>query len=320
MKVIDIINKSRKPFPSLEIVPPQNGIVKEELWNTIEQFMPFHPKYINITCHRDIFEYTEEKDGSYTRHLVRNRINPVTVCAAIMQKFNVTLVPHIICGGFTEEENISQLYNLRFLGIENVMALRGDSILGEKRFVPEKGGFCHTNELVSAIRRFNEEQEADFCVGVGAYPEKHFEAANMETDIAMLKQKVDAGADYIITQLFYDNEKFYAFERQCRRAGISVPIIPGLKPISTLRQIALLPQSFYIDIPVELTKSIEDAARGQMLANGKLTQQARSTIYNIGTQWCIAQCKDLLKHGVPAIHFYTMGKPKNIVEILKECF
>ena len=189
------------------------------------------------------------------------------------------------------------------------MALRGDSIAGEKRFTPAPGGYSYAGELVEGIRNFEKKiGENAFSIGVGGYPEKHFEAANIETDIANLKKKVDAGADYIITQMFFDNSVFYGFRDRCRQAGISVPIIPGLKPLSTYRQTTLLPQSFSIDIPVELTEALKDAG------------DDKDAAYGIGTQWCISQCKDLLKHGVPAVHFYTMGKSRNITEILKECF
>jgi methylenetetrahydrofolate reductase (NADPH) len=320
MKVIDIINESKRPYPSLEIVPPLNGMRKEELWKIVEQFMPFDPKYINVTCHRDEYEYCELPDGTYTRRLIRNRISPVAVCGSIMAHFPVTMVPHVICGGQREEEIESLLHDLRFMGVENIMALRGDSITGEKRFVPTPGGYSYASQLVEAVKDFNRRFNADFCVGVGAYPEKHFEAANLETDIAMLKKKVDAGADYIITQMFFDNQSFYSFRDRCRKAGITVPIIPGLKPLSTLRQVALLPESFSIDIPVQLTATIQDAAKGHTSANGSLDDDARETIYRIGIDWCINQCKDLLDHDVPAVHFYTMGRPRNIVEVLKACF
>ena len=243
MKISEILKNSKKAFPSIEIVPPLNGMDKEELLNTVKTFMEFSPKYINVTCHRDEFSFRKEDNGTYTKHLVRNRISEVAVCAAIMSKYEIDVVPHIICGGASAEELESDLYNYKFLGISNVMALRGDSISGEKRFTPHPHGYKHANELVSAIRKFDEETAGEsFCIGVGGYPEKHFEAANIETDIENLKRKVDAGADYVITQMFFDNEVFYRFERQCREAGINVPIIPGLKPLSTAKQVELLPQ------------------------------------------------------------------------------
>lgn len=308
MKITEILNESKKPFPSIEIVPPLNGMSKDELLGTIRSFMEFAPKYINVTCHRDEYAFRKEANGTYSRHLVRNRISEVAVCAAIISEFDVNVVPHVICGGASAEELESDLYNYRFLGISNIMALRGDSITGEKRFVPHPEGYAHANELVEAIRRFDEQTGESFCIGVGGYPEKHFECANIETDIENLKRKVDAGADYIITQMFFDNKVFYRFVGLCRKAGINVPIIPGLKPISTARQVALLPQSFSLDIPKELTEAIAQAG------------DDKEEVYRIGTQWCAAQCKDLLAHGVPAVHFYTMGKPRNITEIMRECF
>jgi methylenetetrahydrofolate reductase (NADPH) len=319
MKVSEILASSAKAFPSLEIVPPLRGITKDELLESIAPFMEFSPKYINVTSHRDEFEFREEADGSFSRHLIRNRISETTVCAAIMSRYDIDVVPHLICGGNTAEEIESRLDNLAFLGINNILALRGDSMAGEKRFTPTPGGYRYASELVEGIRSYQgsssyrrsrglDTEERFFCIGVGAYPEKHFEAPNLETDIANLKKKVDAGADYVITQMFFDNKVFYDFERRCREAGITVPIIPGLKPLSTARQVALLPESFSIDIPLDLTEEIRKAG------------DDKAAIYEIGTQWCAEQCKDLIAHGVPAVHFYTMGKTDNIVKILKQCF
>lgn len=318
MKVTDILAGSTKAFPSLEIVPPLRGMTKDELLESIAPFMEFSPKYINVTSHRDEYEYREESDGSFSRHLVRNRISETTVCAAIMDKYDMTVIPHIICAGTTKEEIESKLDNLAFLGINNIVALRGDSMSSEKRFTPTPGGYSYANELVEGIRRYQgsssyrrsrglETDDRFFCIGVGAYPEKHFEAPNIETDIMNLKRKVDAGADYIITQMFFDNKVYYDFVDKCRNAGITVPVIPGLKPISTLRQISMLPESFSLDIPVELTEEIKKA-------------NTKEAVYRIGCEWCAMQCKDLIANGVPAVHFYTMGKSENIVSILKECF
>ena len=319
MKVSEILASSTKAFPSIEIVPPMRGITKTELLESIAPFMEFSPKYINVTSHRDEFEYREEADGSFTKHLIRNRISETTVCAAIMSKYDVEVVPHIICGGSTAEEIESKLDNLAFMGINNLVALRGDSMSGEKRFTPTPGGYRYASELVEGIRSYQgsntyrrerglETNDRYFCIGVGAYPEKHFEAPNLETDIANLKRKVDAGADYVITQMFFDNQVYYDFVEKCRAAGIEVPIIPGLKPISTTRQVSVLPEAFSLDIPLELTQEIAKAG------------DDKAAVYQIGTEWCAAQCKDLIAHGVPAVHFYTMGKSENIVNILKQCF
>ena len=319
MKVSEILASSSKAFPSLEIVPPLRGITKDELLESIAPFMEFCPKYINVTSHRDEFEFREEADGTFSRHLIRNRISETTVCAAIMSRYDVDVVPHLICGGNTAEEIESRLDNLAFLGINNILALRGDSMTGEKRFTPTPGGYRYASELVEGIRNYQgsssyrrsrglDTEERFFCIGVGAYPEKHFEAPNLETDIANLKKKVDAGADYIITQMFFDNQVYYDFVSKCRDAGITVPIIPGLKPLSTARQVNTLPEAFSLDIPVELTEEMRKAGEDKAAA------------YEIGTEWCTMQCKDLIAHGVPAVHFYTMGKSENIVSILRECF
>lgn len=331
MKVSEILASSKKAFPSIEIVPPLRGITKKELLESIAPFMEFKPEYINVTSHRDEYEFHPEADGSFSRHLVRNRISETTVCSAIMSHYDIETVPHIICAGATKEEIESKLDNLEFLGISNILALRGDSMSGEKRFTPTPGGYRYGSELVEEIRNYQgsagyrrrrkmentegtpssvsvHDDSRYFCIGVGGYPEKHFEAANMEIDIENLKKKVDAGADYIITQMFFDNQVYYDFVARCRAAGITVPIIPGLKPLSTARQISLLPESFSLDIPVELTREIEAA------------KDNKEAVYAIGTEWCIMQCRDLLKNNVPAVHFYTMGKSKNITDILKKCF
>ena len=319
MKISEILAGSKKAFPSLEIVPPLRGLTKDELLESIEPFMEFSPRYINVTSHRDEFEFRQEADGSFTRHLIRNRISETTVCTAIMSRYDVEVVPHLICGGSTAEEIESKLDNLAFLGINNIVALRGDCISGEKRFSPTPGGYRYASELVEGIRNYQGSStyrrsrglEADdrfFCIGVGAYPEKHFEAPNIETDIANLKRKVDAGADYIITQMFFDNKVYYDFVEKCREAGITVPIIPGLKPLSTFKQLSVIPEAFSLDIPVELTREMTKA------------KDSKEALYRIGTEWCTMQCKDLIAHGVPAVHFYTMGKSQNITEILKSCF
>ena len=304
MKISELLAREHKPFPSLEIVPPLKGLTKQELLDTIRPLMEFSPPYINVTCHRDEYEYREEADGSFSRHLVKNRVSEVAVCGAIMSAFDVETVPHVICGGATAEAIESRLHDLRFMGISNVMALRGDSVAGEKRFTPERGGYRYASELVEVMRGFGN----FFSIGVGGYPEKHFEAPNPETDIANLKKKVDAGADYVVTQMFFDNRVYYDFVARCRAAGITVPIVPGLKPLSTPRQINLLPEAFSLDIPVELTEAMRRAG------------DDREAAYRTGTEWCIMQCRDLLAHGVPAVHFYTMGRTRNIIDILTTCF
>ena len=308
MKINEMLRSGTAPFPSLEIVPPLSGIGKEQLLESIAPLMEFAPRYINVTTHRDEVRFDPQPDGRFIRRIVRNRVSAVAVCAAIQSRYHVEVVPHLICAGTPAHETEALLQDFKFMGIENVMALRGDSLTGEKRFVPDPAGYAHANELVAAIRAFEQENGGNWCIGVGAYPEKHFEAANIETDVENLKRKVDAGADVIITQMFFDNGVFYRFVDRCRAAGITVPILPGLKPVSTARQIELLPESFSIDIPRELTEAVRKAG------------DDKEAVYRIGTDWCIAQCRDLLAHGIPAVHFYTMGKARNIVEILRACF
>ena len=308
MKIKDIIAAQKKPFASLEIVPPLKGVTQHELLESIRPFMEFKPPFINVTSHRDEVEFRQEPDGTFTRHTVRRRLSETAVCASIQAAFDVEVVPHLICGGATAERIEDMLSDFRFLGIENVLALRGDSLLGEKRFTPEPGGYRFANELVAAVRRFGASSGSEFCIGVGGYPEKHFEAPNMETDIANLKRKVEAGADFIITQMFFYNSHFYEFRDRCRFAGIDGPVIPGLKPLSSARQLESIPDLFSLDIPQALVRELQTHS------------DDKSACYQIGLEWCSAQVADLLKNGVPAVHFYTMGRPDNTVEIIRRHF
>ena len=308
MKISEILSTSVRPFPSLEIVPPLKGMTKEELLDSIRPFMEFNPPFMNITSHRDEVEYIPRPDGGFDRRRIRRRISETAVCAAIQSEFDIEVVPHVICGGASAEQIEFLLEDFKFLGVDNILALRGDSLLGEKRFTPVPGGYTHASELVKAVSEFERSSGKRFCVGVGGYPEKHFEAPNIEQDIAHLKEKVDAGADYIVTQMFFDNGVYYRFVELCRQAGITIPIIPGLKPLSTARQVSLLPESFSIDIPEPLASEIQTHA------------EDRQACYEIGREWCLQQCRDLIAHGVKAIHFYTMGRPDNVLDILRECF
>ena len=303
MRITDLLDSSH-PFPSLEIVPPLSGLTKDQLLESIAPLMEFKPRYINVTTHRDEFEYVPRADGSFLRRVVRSRVSPVAVCAAIQGGYDVDVVPHVIWAGNTASEIEWLVNDFRFLGVDNLMALRGDSLAGEKRFTAVPGGYDHANELVAAIR----EMDGAFCIGVGGYPEKHFEAANLDTDVENLKRKVDAGADYIITQMFFDNGVFYRFVDRCRAAGIEVPVIPGLKPLTSARQVGMLPESFSIDIPVELTDAVRDAG------------DDAEAVRQLGVEWCTEQCRDLLRHGVPAVHFYTMGKSSNVAQVLRGSF
>ena len=305
MRITDFLD-ARHPFPSLEIVPPLGGISKEQLLESIAPLMEFKPPYINVTTHRDEIQFVPQEDGRFLRRVVRSRVSPVAVCGSIQSRYDVEVVPHIICAGNTAAEIGWLVQDFHFLGIDNLMALRGDSLSGEKRFSPVPGGFAHADELVRAIRGM--EGGDRFCIGVGGYPEKHFEAANPETDLAFLKRKVDAGADCIFTQMFFDNSVFYRFRDRCRAAGITVPVIPGIKPVTTARQAELLPKTFSIDLPVDLTDAVRDAAADP------------AAVRRIGIEWCTDQCRDLLRHGVPAIHFYTMGKSSGAAEVLRNVF
>jgi len=318
MKVIDILQENRRPFASFELVPPLKGSDASRLYQSLDPLMEFQPPFINITCHRDEVEYVPNSDGTYSRMTLAKRPGTVAIVAAIMRRYpELEIVPHVICGGSSCSRVESELLDLHFLGIQNIMALRGDALPGQKRFVPEPDGFSHSSELVEMICNLNRGEYLDptvksglatnFCIGVAAYPEKHFEAANLDTDIQHLRSKVEAGADYIVTQMFFDNQKFFRFIDECRKAGITVPIIPGLKPISSRGQIDLLPRSFHIDIPQQLvglmekTKTAEDA-------------------YKLGIDWAIRQSRELLEHGVPAIHYYTMAKPDNVCQIVRAVF
>ena len=318
MKVIDILNGSQRPFASFELVPPLKGSDASRLYQSLDPLMEFQPPFVNITCHRDEVEFVPNGDGNYTRMTLAKRPSTVAIVAAIMRRYpELEIVPHVICGGSSCSRVESELLDLHFLGINNIVALRGDALPGQKHFQPESDGFAHSSQLVGMINNLNNGQYLDptvkqghstnFCIGVAAYPEKHYEAANMETDIQHLKQKVEAGADYIITQMFFDNEKFYRFVDLCRKAGITVPIVPGLKPISTKKQIDMLPRSFHIDIPQELVSLMDKA---------KTAEDA----YQLGIDWAISQSRDLLQHGFRAIHYYTMAKPDNVCQIVRAVF
>ena len=318
MKVIDILNSSQKPFASFELVPPLKGSDVSRLYDSIDPLMQFQPPFINITCHRDEVEYVPNGDGSYRKMTLAKRPSTIAIVAAIMRRYpQLEIVPHVICGGASQSRVESELLDLHFLGIQNVVALRGDAIPGQRFFIPETDGFSHSSELVAMIRHLNGGQyldptvknglSTDFCVGVAAYPEKHFEAANLDVDIQHLKQKVEAGADYIVTQMFFDNQQYFRFVDRLREAGITVPVIPGLKPISSQRQIDLLPRSFHIDIPQALVNEINKA-------------KTADAVYQVGIEWAIAQSRDLLTHGAPAIHYYTMAKPDNVCQIVEKVF
>lgn len=314
MKVIEHISQADKPLISFEILPPVKGKTIENIYNILDPLMEFKPAFINVTYHRAEQMFKKRADGSFDRIEIRKRPGTVGICAAIMNKYQVDAVPHLICGGFSKEETENALIDLHFLGINNVLALRGDAPANEKCFIPHPTGHRYSKELVEQIIALNkgmylEEDiidggKTDFCIGVAGYPEKHFESPNPITDIHYLKEKIDAGASYIATQMFFDNAKYYAFVEKCRAAGINVPIVAGLKPITSKNQLSLLPSIFHIDIPDELTKAM-------------LQCKTDKDAEQVGTEWLIAQCKDLIKNKVPVLHFYTLGKPKVIQNVVK---
>lgn len=317
MKVIDIINKSDKTVFSIELLPPLKGNDTKRMYRTIESLTDFDPKYINITTHRDELEFKEMPDGSIIKRTVRKRPGTVAIAAAIQHKYGIPVVPHILCGGFTKSETEHVLIDLNFLGIDNVLALRGDGVKNQHIFKPNQNGHAHANELVIQIKdlqkgKYLEEDlknntPLDFCIGIAGYPEKHFESPNIEQDLIYLKQKVDAGADYVVTQMFFDNQVYYDFVDKCREIGITVPIIPGIKPINLKNQLTVLPKIFSIDLPQELASE---------LAKCKNNEEAR----RVGTEWAIYQSKDLVANCAPSLHIYTYGVSDNVSEIVKAAF
>jgi len=314
MKVIDIIQQSEKTVFSFELLPPLKGQKPDKLYRTIDELIEFNPQYINITTHRDEVEFRELPGGLMQRRTVRKRPGTVAIAAAIQNAYNIPVVPHIVCGGFTKEETENILLDLNFLGIKNVLALRGDGLKSESFFNPERDGHSHAKELVEQIVNLKQGKyldpeikntaELDFCIGVAGYPEKHFEASNIDIDLLNLKEKVDAGADYIVTQMFFDNQKYYDFVTRCRAIGITIPIIPGIKPLAMMNQITVLPKLFSIDIPETFAREIRKC---------KTNDEARA----VGTEWAIEQSRDLIAHKVPCLHIYTYGISDNTRQIAK---
>ena len=317
MKVIEIINSAKGTVFSFELLPPLKGNDTVKMYQTIESLIEFDPKYINITTHRDEIEFKEMADGTIIKRTVRKRPGTVAIAAAIQHKFGIPVVPHILCGGFTKSETEHVLIDLNFLGIKNVLALRGDGTKNQHVFQPDKNGHANANELVEQMKdlgrgKYLEDdlknnQPLDFCIGVAGYPEKHFEAPNKAQDLLYLKQKVDAGADYIVTQMFFDNQVYYDFVKKCREIGITVPIIPGIKPINLINQLTVLPKIFSIDIPMELATE---------LSKCKTNHDAGK----VGTEWAIYQSKDLIANNAPSLHIYTYGVSDNVKEIVKAVF
>ncbi|MHA8108042.1 methylenetetrahydrofolate reductase [NAD(P)H] [Aquirufa sp. A-Brett2-W8] len=304
-----------KTLFSIEIIPPMKGQHLGELMSHIEPLMEFKPPFIEVTYHRE--EYVDKVvDGISKRIPIRKRPGTLGICASIIQRFQIEAVPHVICGGFTQEETEDFLIDLHYLGIENVLLLRGDQEKGESHFTPKPGGHAYANELVAQAAAMNqgillhEETESlptNFCIGVAGYPEKHIDAVSFDQDLRYLKQKVDAGADYIVTQMFFDNSKYFDFVKKCREMGIKVPIIPGLKPLATERQLEILPEIFHLEIPNEFVSEARKCANN-------------AAIKQLGIEWAVQQGKELIQAGVPALHFYTMSKSDSVRAIAEKLF
>ncbi|WP_370407882.1 methylenetetrahydrofolate reductase [NAD(P)H] [Tenacibaculum dicentrarchi] len=318
MKVTEHIKKSKgKTLFSFEIIPPKKGNNIQDLYNNIEPLMEFNPPFIDVTTSREEHLYIDKGNGLLDRKITRMRPGTVGICAAIKHKYDVDTVPHVLCGGFTKEETEYLLVDCHYLGIENVMALRGDAMSHQRYFEANKDGHQYATELVGQIQNLNNgkylhdvieaNHKADFCIGVAGYPEKHLEAPSLQTDLKRLKEKVEAGADYVVTQMFFDNQKYFEFVKHARKMGITVPIIPGIKPIAIKRHLQLLPQVFKIDLPQNLITEIELCKNNQQ-------------IRELGIAWAIAQSQELLKASVPVLHYYSMGKSDNIKAIAKALF
>ena len=317
MKVTEHIRKAAgTTLFSLEIIPPKKGRNIQELYDHIDPLMEFKPPFIDVTTSREEYVYME-KDGLLDRKITRMRPGTLGICAAIKHKYNVDTVPHVLCGGFTKEETEYLLVDCHYLGIDNVMALRGDAMKHQSYFEATEGGHEYAKGLVAQMRDLNRgkylhdvietDDRCDFCIGVAGYPEKHLEAPSLQTDLKRLKEKVDAGADYVVTQMFFDNQKFFDFVKAAKVIGIDVPIIPGIKPIAIQKHLQLLPQVFKIDLPQDLIKAVEDCK------NNKEVRQ-------VGIDWCVQQSKELISSGVPVLHYYSMGKSSNVKEIARLVF
>jgi len=313
MKVTEHIKNATKTLFSFEILPPLKGTSIQSIYNSLDPLMEFNPSFVDVTYHREEFVYKKRPDGLLERRAVRKRPGTVGICAAIMNKYQVDTVPHIICGGFSKEETENALIDLDFLGIDNVLVLRGDPIKSETYFSAEQDGHKYASELLGQVNEMNngiyldEELKSsaptNFCIGVAGYPEKHFEAPNMRSDIHFLKKKVEAGAEYIVTQMFFDNQQYFDFVNLCRENDITIPIIPGLKPLSTQKQLTLLPQRFHLNVPNPLVDEV-------------LKCKTNEAVRQVGAEWAIQQTKELIEFGAPCIHFYTMGKSDNVQQIV----
>jgi methylenetetrahydrofolate reductase (NADPH) len=315
MKVRDHINQAKDVLISFEILPPLKGKTINSIYDHLDPLMEFKPSFINVTYHRSEQVFKKKADGTFDKVEVRKRPGTVGICAAIMNRYRVDAAPHLICGGFSKQETESALIDLAFLGIDNVLVLRGDAAKNETFFEPEPNGHRYAIDLLKQVADLNngiyleedirDGSKTNFCIGVAGYPEKHFEAPNLQTDLNYLKAKIDLGADYVTTQMFFDNKKYFAFVKACKDAGIEVPIIPGLKPITSKKQLTVLPRTFHVDIPTELSNEI-------------LKCKTDADVEIVGAEWLLQQSRELKKAGVPVLHYYTLGKPHVIVNTVKK--
>ena len=318
MKVTDYLkNAGNNTLISFEVLPPLKGSGMQDIFNLLDPLMEFKPPFIDVTYHREEYIYKKQDSGYYEKTAIRKRPGTVGICAAIMHRYDVDAVPHLICGGFNREDTENALIDLNFLEINNVLALRGDALQFDSKFVPEPGGNAYALYLVKQVNDMNHGryldeniengQKTNFCIGIAGYPEKHFEAPNMESDLAFIKQKVEAGAEYIVTQMFFDNEKYFEYVESCRNAGIHIPIVPGLKPLTKMYQLSSIPRHFYINLPEDLVSAFLSAK----------TMEAKR---QVGIEWCVAQSQELKAAGVPCLHYYTMGDVDTIKKIAESVF
>jgi len=315
MKVTDHISQAKETLISFEILPPLKGKTITSLYDHLNPLMEFKPSWINVTYHRSETMFKKQMDGTFEKVEVRKRPGTVGICAAIMNHYKIDAVPHLICGGFTKRETEDALIDLNFLGIDNVLVLRGDAAKNEASFEPETGGNAYALDLLKQVGNLNNGiyqdkdiqngSKTNFCMGIAGYPEKHFEAPNLEIDLQRLKEKVDAGAEYIMTQMFFDNQKFFDFVKACRALDIHIPIIPGLKPLTSKKQLSVLPRIFHVDIPTELSNDV-------------MKCKTDAEVETVGTKWLLQQSKELKAFGVPVLHYYTLGKPRLIHDVVKE--
>lgn len=315
--VAETIRNTTQPSFSFELLPPLKGNSIRKVFHTIDKLKDFNPLYINITSHRDEIVYTTNSRGVKEPHIYRKRPGTVAVAASIQHRYHIPVVPHLICSGFTRSETEYALIDLNFLGIHDLLLLRGDCSSRHQFFKPEEDGNAYAIDLIHQVNKLNEGHfldgtlaepfETPFSYGVAGYPEKHEEASDIDSDIYWLKQKVDAGAEYVITQMFFDNDRFEEYVKKCRKAGISVPIIPGLKPINIKNQLNILPKIFHTEIPEDLTKELRKC---------KTNDEAAIA----GTEWTIMQAKDLLSRGFNLLHFYSMMATNCVYNIAKEIY